>query len=1227
MSIIFQPITWFKHQASLYLSGYTANLERCVVQIPECEVPIYIEVEQHNWTEQVLEELKVKVGYSIKRGSLKKTHSLYGYIPMYCFEVYIDRSNIWRVKNLTTSLSFYKMKIHETTYDDRIKYVAINNLKFCDWLRISGSSKIRSSDGVRCIKAESINLDTESTDTIEITPKLFVFDIECEQINSDNVESDDESNDEMDIQEGNLIIQISIVINISNIYLLSIYPVDPKFVTSKKRGIHNIKCEVLSNEKTLLERFFHILIEEDPDIISGYNILQYDWNCIINAAEKYGILNTFLVKSGRCGIPGIVFSSEWQNKAYGKKTFRYPIIEGRCNIDLYQIINRDYSRAVKSEKLNDVAQHFLNEQKLDIDYTIIFLFSKFLRLGNHELDDYFTPYREYHKIVAEVLVTKDLIKPLSKIGKYCVIDSLLVYKLFDKLQVYRTCKETSNVCNIPIDEVYSRGSQHRAFSLFYKESRSRDILLTEAEGFYKMCNDRMGRSYQGAIVLDPKIGLHDNVISLDFNSLYPNIIIDSNICYTTLIDRSKRHLEEAEMISTPEGDFYFSKAYKGMIPSVCKQLIDRRKEVKQQMKESQGLMRDILNCRQLTLKVIANSLYGILGTKFGKHVLSPAAVCITSRGQSLLKQAKEILETEGFKVIYGDTDSTLVKIPSDPRNYISELKQLNPNDIQLKDPLDHYTKSVNTTQIVTIEDYWFKRLIEIGQTLASMVTNRINTINQSSFVIEFESFYEKFFSLTKKNYYTKTIGSTEIVHKGGLGVKRNYSQVTKTIYNKVLQSIFDATANPIDIAYEELQKVYNGTYPDHEFIKSISFKDFKAYSHHMSVCYLDKNDLPISEPISPTDPRLDIRKWTPGVYVAYKNAQRKEPIPWNSRIEYVNCRLDDEKSQKYKHAEEYRHFFYHKKDLSLDKEMYIKESVNPLDQILTAAGIGRVPSPKVYSPFMLALFKRKKIKPSRRKLTTMGEAYDLFVNRFKTIKRINKKIIAFEGVDGSGKSTHARQLALDNNILYWHFPSNETTSGEIIHDHLRGRFNQVNEKKKLSLYNLLLRDKSKSEVLKIFGTIDSELNHKELCYKLLNTSNKEELYNILIKVLTEQQIYELFLRDKFEALTKIDSEIVIFDRYITSGIICAIAKDLDQSIYRNELSLPKPELTYVLSPRELRIPRDYLERDHLFQYNTSQLFNDNSYIYSTTIVRIDTSGDTQLVHEDIQSIYVKHTKS
>uniref|UniRef100_A0A183CEG6 DNA polymerase n=1 Tax=Globodera pallida TaxID=36090 RepID=A0A183CEG6_GLOPA len=269
------------------------------------------------------------------------------------------------------------------------------------------------------------------------------------------------------------------------------------------------------------------------------------------------------------------------------------------------------------------------------------------------------------------------------------------------------------------------------------------------EHLKKVTTQSKKAQYTGGLVLEPMKGLYETfIVLLDFNSLYPSIIQEFNICFTT-VDNAFDDLLETEL-PTPPG----SSRPDGILKTEIRKLVNRRREVKELMnKEKAGSDKyKQYNIRQMGLKLTANSMYGCLGFQYSRFYAKTLAAMITAKGRELLLHTKHLVENEHFSVIYGDTDSIMV--------------------------------NTNSTDFVQAK--------QIGQRLKQIV-NR----NYSLLELDIDGIYKRLLLLKKKKYAALAVDPNDehaITQelKGLDIVRRDWSQLAKEIGEEVVNLILSS---------------------------------------------------------------------------------------------------------------------------------------------------------------------------------------------------------------------------------------------------------------------------------------------------------------------------------------------------------------------------------------------------------------------------------------------------
>jgi DNA polymerase, archaea type len=167
-------------------------------------------------------------------------------------------------------------------------------------------------------------------------------------------------------------------------------------------------------------------------------------------------------------------------------------------------------------------------------------------------------------------------------------------------------------------------------------------------------------TYEGAFVFEPVVGRHTNVRVVDFASLYPNVINTFNISPDTIVEKSD-NIPEDKIIITPTKHRY-RKDFVGILPKVVMRFAETRKHYKNLMaKETPGTMQHkIYDRMQYLYKYFGLSFYGCMGEKHNRAYDTRVAETITLAGQYFTKECAKYAERNGFKIIYGDTDSLFI---------------------------------------------------------------------------------------------------------------------------------------------------------------------------------------------------------------------------------------------------------------------------------------------------------------------------------------------------------------------------------------------------------------------------------------------------------------------------------------------------------------------------------------------------------------------------------------
>lgn len=400
---------------------------------------------------------------------------------------------------------------------------------------------------------------------------------------------------------------------------------------------------VCTDELDLLNRFQQFIIDVNPEVCIGYNIDGFDNPYLTQRLYNAGLtwtniskLKEYAVTTRRANrISSDDTRSKFMNRNKREANHEYLAVPGRLYIDLLKHVAGNYK--MRSYSLENVSRKFLGEGKHDVKPKEMF----------RAFGDYEANVQLYDRVVA-----------------YGIQDSLLPIKLYDKLLVFMGLSKMAHVMYTNIDAFYTEGSAYRVKNMFYQRCVVRKVLLKATEPLNTP-------GYQGAKILDPDVGLHQFVYTLDLDSLYPNIIRSYNICFTTLI---RDHLKEktkdmpAHVLAFQDKGVEYTYRFRndgmiGIIPELCGILIDTRTEVRSR-KSSDPIVNMVNDRLQDALKKGANSIYGILGLGRSTIGFMEGARSVTAMGRKIIEKIVDRITTfYGHRVLYGDTDSVMAKIP------------------------------------------------------------------------------------------------------------------------------------------------------------------------------------------------------------------------------------------------------------------------------------------------------------------------------------------------------------------------------------------------------------------------------------------------------------------------------------------------------------------------------------------------------------------------------------
>lgn len=386
----------------------------------------------------------------------------------------------------------------------------------------------------------------------------------------------------------------------------------------------------------------------------------------------------------------------------------------------YNSSNYDMPYIFQRMDLHDVDSHYIkNILHEDLQKRLMYFYSKDpdarKNLTSYSLNNISKYFLNEEKIKHEGKVIELMKNDFEKFKEYNIKDSVLLYRLEEKLGLISLTYKMFQMCHC----TPSNWSMVKAIdNMILYEANQKNIHYSTNKNYYEDIPEQI--QYLGAFVLPPIPGYYENVYVFDFKSLYPNIIRTFNISPDSFLDKKIEDCIETPGIDKKGNNFYQKK--EGVIPFKIKSLLDERTNIRNKQKKydkSTEEWRD-LNVKQLIVKELANSIYGVLGNKYFRSFNIKIAESITGTGQYLLKLTQSILEEKGRKVIYGDTDSVFVILNEneDPNEVVKETnKQI---EIHLKEKYN----IIESYLELDVDKHFIKFLIETKKKYVGLINDK-----------------------------------------------------------------------------------------------------------------------------------------------------------------------------------------------------------------------------------------------------------------------------------------------------------------------------------------------------------------------------------------------------------------------------------------------------------------------------------------------------------------------
>lgn len=434
--------------------------------------------------------------------------------------------------------------------------------------------------------------------------------------------------------------------SVSDIYYVwSTVEYDPEKTEHTDITIRYVKCK---DEQNILKFFINYWHDEFtcPDIVTGWNIRTFDIPYIVNR-----ITRLFGEEEAAKLSPWGMIEQKMVSMRKGQvQIYDITGIAQLDYLDLFQKFGFSFGPQ-ENYRLDTIANVVLGERKMD-----------------------YSEYGSLHNLIRE--------NPQLYVD-YNVKDVLLVSKMEDKIAMITLCLTMSYKAGVNYNDAF--GTTGIWDSLIYRTLLNEKIIVPPNTNKFKS-------DYDGGYVKDPQCGVHDWVCSFDVNSLYPNIIVQWNMSPETLLKGTVEpgitvekmldgyvNTTQYSMAATGQ---YFDNSKQGFMPKIIEQMYDERVVIKKKMlaskqeletcdksnkQEVYRIERDIAHFenQQTAIKLLLNSLYGAMGSKYFRYFTMEIAESITITGQYIIKWAEKhvneflnkTLKTDKDYVIAIDTDS------------------------------------------------------------------------------------------------------------------------------------------------------------------------------------------------------------------------------------------------------------------------------------------------------------------------------------------------------------------------------------------------------------------------------------------------------------------------------------------------------------------------------------------------------------------------------------------
>lgn len=538
------------------------------------------------------------------------------------FFMHLNFSNLEARRRVNSAFSytpeFEKYQVYEANLDPVLRLMHRTGIQSTGWL----------DTGTECARSRLANVDIDlwcddwkqlkPVDRDDIAPFVVAsFDIECHS-----------STDPPKFPDADVPGDACFQIGISLCTFGTDEPYEKTCLCYKQTSGEDVAS--FGTERELLLAFRDYVQRHDVDILTGWNIFGFDLAYLHKRAARNRCGWEFSRLGKLKDAQSNLVQKKLSSSALGDNFLQLLPMSGRFIFDLFHEVKKGYK--LDSYSLNNVSKLYLGDQKIDM------------------------PAKEMFARFVEGDAAK-----LGEVAEYCIKDTLLPHKLMKKLCTLLNLLEMAKATWVPLTFLVERGQQIKVFSQLCKKARELGYMVPTIKH-----GSIPEEPYEGATVLEAQKGAYYTPITaLDFEALYPSIMMAHNLCYSTLVMDDAKYGNVPgvtyETFTVGSRTYKFAQDIPSLLPSILLELKQFRKKAKRDMAAATGGMKEVYNGKQLAYKVSMNSIYGFTGAGKGILPCVPIASTTTCRGRGMIEETKNYVEANfpGAKVRYGDTVSSL----------------------------------------------------------------------------------------------------------------------------------------------------------------------------------------------------------------------------------------------------------------------------------------------------------------------------------------------------------------------------------------------------------------------------------------------------------------------------------------------------------------------------------------------------------------------------------------